>query len=89
MTNQESSAWQTCPRCGVHIIDGTVRFAFKPTEPRSYDELAKRVCQWAHAQDRRDGTLGDVATRPSGCINPCYDMNRSYGSPLDDIPPLP
>jgi hypothetical protein len=89
MTNQESSAWRTCPRCGVHIIDGTVRFAFKPTEPRSYDELAKRVCQWAHAQDRRDGTLGDVATRPSGCINPCYDMNRSYGSPLDDIPPLP
>jgi hypothetical protein len=97
MTNQESNAlegdtggaWQTCPRCGVHIIDGTVRFAFKPTEPRSYDELAKRVCQWAHAQDRRDGTLGDVATRPSGCINPCYDMERSYGSPLDDIPPLP
>ena len=96
MTNQESNAlegdtggaWQTCPRCGVHIIDGTVRFAFKPDQPRSYDELAKRVCQWAMDQDRRDGTLGDVATRPSGCINPCYDMNRSYGSPFDDIPPF-
>ena len=93
MTSQEnnsaegaSGTWQTCPRCGVHIVDGTVRFAFRPDQPRSHDELAKKVCQWAMAQDKRSGTVSEVATRPSGCINPQYNMERNYGSPLDDIP---
>jgi hypothetical protein len=66
-----------------------VRFAFRPDRPGSYDELAKKVCQWAMAKDRREGTLSELATRPSGCLNPCYDENRSYGSPLDDIPSVP
>lgn len=84
-----SGAWQTCPRCGVHIVNGAVRFAFRPDQSRSYDELAKKVCQWAMAQDKRSGTLSELATHPSGCINPQYNMERNYGSPLDDIPPLP
>lgn len=91
MTHEQNSAesgWQTCPRCGVHIVEGSVRFAYRPSEPRSYDELSRKVCQWAVAQDRRSGTLSELSTKPSGCINPCYDDKRNYGSPLDDIPDL-
>ena len=80
------SSWQTCPRCQVHIIAGMAHFSHRPAAPHHPDELAKRVCQWAHAQDRRDGTLGELSTKPNGCINPCYDSQRAYGSPLDDIP---
>lgn len=80
--------WKVCPRCGVHIVNGGVRFSFKPDKIQPQSELSKKVCQWALAADIRDGTVGEGSTHPLNCINPSYDSTKDYGSPLDDAPDL-
>jgi hypothetical protein len=82
------SPWSICPRCQVRIANGCVYFAHRPNLPSDGKTLARKVCQWAYAADRRDGKIGESTLKPQGCINPVYEPGANYG-PYDTVPGLP
>ena len=83
------SPWSICPRCEVRIAGGCVYFSHRPDIPSDGKTLARKVCQWAYAADRRDGKIGESGTsRPQDCINPIYEPGTDYG-PYDTVPGLP
>lgn len=74
---------KTCKRCGVTIIGDRVVFSFRPDLSATHEELSRKVCQWAHRVDKRDGKVGSDSGRAVDCSNPLYNPDRSYGS-FDD-----
>lgn len=80
--------WSICPRCEVRIANGCVYFSHRPDLPADGKTLARKVCQWAYAADKREGKVTDQITKPLGCINPVYNCDTNYG-PYDVVPEIP
>jgi hypothetical protein len=69
-----------CPVCGIHKINGTFRFSYKPLVPVSADDVAGLVCS--------NAKKGDNATRAYQCINTGGDPDKgdSWEKRLNSIP---
>jgi hypothetical protein len=66
-----------CPRCSMPFLNG-VAYPSRTNQPASNEWVAKKVCQYAHAQD------DNGKEKANGCINPQYDKSTEYGSVFDD-----
>lgn len=80
--------WKVCPRCSVNLVEGKGVIFSHSQAPQTTNYLASKVCQWAYAQDLREGRVSPCS-RPHGCINPVFDPLAIYPNPLDEMPEIP